>query len=79
MLSKIRGMLRSEVKNISTEVSKIPSVGGLIIIFNNHFAVKGWAFDLVKIKSYLLNDADTAHIGFAFSDVLGYTVHNVIE
>ena len=61
--------------NISTEVSKIPSVGGLIIIFNNHFAVKHWAFDIEKIKSYLSSDADTAHIGFAFSDLLGYTLY----
>ena len=38
-----------------------------------HFDVKRWAFDIANIKSYLLNDADTAHIGFAFSDVLSYT------
>ena len=44
------------------------------ILFKNILAVKGRAFDIAEIKTYLSNDADTAHIGFAFSDVLGYNV-----
>ena len=48
-------------------------------LFKNLLTVKDWAFDIEETKSYLSNDADTAHIGFAFSDVLGYTLYNVVE
>ena len=41
-------------------------------LFKIHFNVKHWAFDIAKIKSYLSSDTYTAHIGFAFSGVLGY-------
>ena len=48
-------------------------------LFKNLLTVKDWTFDIEVIKSYLLKDADTAHIGFAFSDMLRYTLYNVVE